>query len=162
MTRSKPKVCADSECEKTFTQYNSLQKYCSSVCAYKNSKKTKKAKQKVYKGVNDLNVKSEIDFYFEIWNSRKQRSFLSNQRLNFAERSEFWYNCFAHVLSKSQSKYPKFKLYSKNLILLTPEEHHLLDHGTEMQRQKYAKKYGCDWQKVYGLREELVQEYNNL
>lgn len=160
MAHYKERQC--SECGNTFRQYNSLQKYCSAQCASKNLSKKKHVKNKEYKGVNNLKVSSEIYLYLKIWETRPQRSFLSNQRLNFAERSEFWYNCFAHVLSKSQSKYPKFKLYSKNIILLTPEEHHLLDHGTEMQRQNYAKKYGCDWKKVYDLKAKLTEEYKNM
>lgn len=34
----KEKKCADKECENTFPQYNSLQKYCSTECNKKNSK----------------------------------------------------------------------------------------------------------------------------
>lgn len=156
------KIKRCTECGTPFRQYNSLQKYCSSTCAYKNQSQKKSKQQSKYKGINNFNVSSELDLYFKIWQSRTQRSYLSNQRLNFAERSEFWYNCFAHLLSKSQSKYPKFKLYSQNIVLLTPEEHHLLDHGTEKQRQDYAKKYGCDWKKIYDLRDRLKEQYKKL
>ena len=35
---------------------------------------------------------------------------------------------FLHVLPKAQGKYPHFKLYTPNIIIGTPEEHHLWDH----------------------------------
>ena len=74
---------------------------------------------------------------------------------------------YAHILSKAQNKYPKFKLYDKNIVFLTPTEHHILDHGTIEQRQKYKdmmwkdNKVFVDWNKLYILREELLKEYNN-
>ena len=73
------------------------------------------------------------------------------------------WNC-AHVLAKGQNKYPKFKFYKKNLILLTEYEHQLLDAGTIEQRQHYAEyceQNGgkCDWQKLFDLKEELLEEY---
>ena len=45
MNRNK-KTCQDSECENSFWQYNSLQKYCSPSCAYKNAKKPEQKKRK--------------------------------------------------------------------------------------------------------------------
>jgi DNA-directed RNA polymerase subunit RPC12/RpoP len=94
-----------------------------------------------------------------IWNEREHKSFLTEQSLEGYFGHESWFALFAHVLSKAQNKYPKFKLYKKNIVLLTPFEHHLLDHGTEKQREDYAKEYNCDWNKIYKLKEELKNEY---
>ena len=69
---------------------------------------------------------------------------------------------FAHVLSKAQNKFYKFKLYKKNIILLTPHEHLLLDHGTIEQREMYATKTGCDWNTILELEEELKYEYKAI
>ena len=74
---------------------------------------------------------------------------------------------FAHVLAKGQNQYPKFIYYKRNIILLTEEEHFLLDHGSEEQREKYradcqAQGFDCDWDKLWELKKELIEEYNNL
>lgn len=98
--------------------------------------------------------------FLSIWLSSDRRSFLSGKPLDRYAGTDFFPNLFAHVLSKAQNKYPHFKLYSNNIILLTPEEHTLFDHGTNDQREKYAKLNGCDWEKVYKLKDELIKEYN--
>ncbi len=116
-------------------------------------------KTKPYSGVNDLNVKKESEMYEKIWNSRDRVSFLSGKPL-VSEGSVFWHNQFAHILAKGKAKYPKFKLYSKNIILLTPEEHNLLDFCSSDDREKYGHRNNCDWNKVYNLQDELKNEYN--
>ena len=74
-----------------------------------------------------------------------------------------FYNCFAHVLSKAQNKYPYFKYYAKNIVLLTPGEHALLDQGTEEARISYALDVkSANWQPLYDLREELEKEYKKV
>jgi hypothetical protein len=103
----------------------------------------------------------ELTLFKSIWSTRTQVSFLSGRDLSSVP-DYLWLNMFAHVLSKSQSKYPKFKLYSKNIILLHPDEHFLLDHGNSDQRDKYAKKWNCDWSSIDKLREQLKREYDRL
>ncbi len=95
----------------------------------------------------------------EIWNEREHRSFLSNKPLDKYEGTDLWYNLFAHVLSKALNKYPKFMLKKENIVLLTPEEHALFDHGSAKQRAKYADENKCNWFKLYNLEEELKLEY---
>ena len=112
-----------------------------------------------YAGMNDLCVSGEAELYKAIWDSREHKSFLSGKPINLVEGSNFWFNVFAHVLAKGKAKYPKFKLYSKNIVMLTPEEHNLLDHCSSDEREKYAKRTGCDWNKIYNLAEELKEEY---
>tara|TARA_R110000803_G_scaffold16197_8_gene44500 strand:- start:12236 stop:12724 length:489 start_codon:yes stop_codon:yes gene_type:complete len=115
--------------------------------------------KKEYKGVNDLSVDKEVEMYKILWENREHESFLSGLPINIREGSSFWYNIFAHILAKGQAKYPKFRLYSENIIFLTPEEHLLLDHCAKEQRDKYAEKYNCDWSVVYDLQEKLKKEY---
>jgi hypothetical protein len=117
---------------------------------------------KPYSGVDDLNVGGELKMFEHIWDTREHISFLSDKPLGVVKNGHMWVNVFAHVLAKGLAKYPKFKLYSKNVILLTPEEHNLLDFCSEAQRQAYAAVNGCDWQKVYDFREELKEEYKLL
>lgn len=61
-------------------------------------------------------------------------------------------SCFMHVIGKGS--YPKFKLYHKNLVLATPEEHEVYDHETH--KAKADPKY--DW--LFVLADELTSQYN--
>ena len=64
---------------------------------------------------------------------------------------------FAHILAKGQSKFPLFKLYEKNIMLMTFEEHDAWDNGS-IEKLKADPR----WQKVFQLREELIEEYKSL
>lgn len=104
----------------------------------------------------------EMALFQSIWASREKKSYLSGKELKNYEGTSFFPNLFAHVLSKAKNRYPKFKLFEKNIILLTPDEHYLYDFGTEEQRNKYAQEHGCSWAKIYELKDELVKVYNQL
>lgn len=95
----------------------------------------------------------ELALFTSIWHTRKHESFISGKKLH-----EFNVSFFAHVLSKKQ--HPKLRLFDRNIVLLTPEEHTLYDQGTEDLREKYAQRTGADWSKLYKLKEELLNEQN--
>ena len=59
MDNQKLKVCGDKDCDKTFKQYNSLQKYCSPGCQNKNRKVNLKLKP-LYK-IPKVSEKRKID-----------------------------------------------------------------------------------------------------
>jgi hypothetical protein len=105
-----------------------------------------------------------------IWNVRSQRSFITGTWLRYIQPGHpLWFSLFAHVLAKGQNKYPYFRHYAKNIIILHPKEHFLYDFGTEEQRIAYAldieEKSGgkntCDWNKLHELEEELKEEYRH-
>jgi hypothetical protein len=106
--------------------------------------------------------------FHELWNRLPRKSFISGLFLRDFANTELFYSCFAHVLAKGLNKYPYFLLYAKNIVLLTPQEHHFLDHGTADQRIKYSLgleemtggKQKADWAKLEALAEELKKEYN--
>lgn len=150
-----PKTCEYGNCSNPIWSRKTMR--CKYHTPFK--KTTPKVKEKVYKGVNDLDVKNQIELFEILWDNSNRKSFLSDRPIKISRSSNFWYNIFAHVLSKSKSKYPKFSLYSKNIVLLLPYEHFLLDHGTEDMRKKYAEEFKCDWNKIYSLRDDLRQEY---
>jgi len=105
----------------------------------------------------------ESALFDAIWKTRPHVSFISDKPINIEYHSDLWYSIFAHVLSKGM--YSKFRLLDRNIQLLLPEEHTIFDQGTEDQRQKYAQMCendggGCDWQRLYDLKSELLQEYN--
>jgi hypothetical protein len=99
--------------------------------------------------------RSLIDLYQEIWEERDHTSFVSDKRIPFFSLSNF-----SHCLAKGQGKYPKFKYYKKNIVLLLPYEHFLVDSGTIDLRAKYQKENpSCDWERLAQLKIELLSEY---
>jgi hypothetical protein len=133
--------------------------FCKMHQYLRTDKKPKPLKKKAIKPKTRENS-GQAALFLSIWYSSDRLSFLSGKPLDRYAGTDFFPNLFAHVLSKAQNKYPKFKLYANNIILLTPEEHTLFDHGTIEQREKYGKLNGCDWEKVYKLKDELIKEYN--
>jgi hypothetical protein len=102
----------------------------------------------------------ELKLFVKIWKTRERVSFLTGKRLTNEIGTSFWFNLFAHLIPKG--KYGNFRLREDNIILLTPNEHYLLDFGTEDQRNRYALENGCNWDKVYCLQEDLKKEYRDL
>ena len=111
-----------------------------------------------------VDASSEFSLFLKIWNSNYfKKSFLSGRYLSdFKIGMQQWYSLFAHVLSKAENRYPKFRLYRKNIVLLHPEEHFLFDQGNSDQRAKYEKEYNCSFDKLERLKEELIIEYENI
>lgn len=133
------------------------------LCQYHNNirKLNIKKEKREEKGEDEL-----ISVYKRIWASRPHISFLTGESLETTHKS-LWVNQFAHVLAKAANKYPKFKYYDKNIILLSPIQHSLLDHGSEEARALYqARKLEqgipCDWNKIYELRDKLKTQYPNI
>lgn len=103
----------------------------------------------------------EKELFDDIWEDRVHKSFISGKPLDQYHGTDFYVNMFAHVLAKG--KYPKFRLEPENIVLLTPEEHTLLDHGTIAQRKKYSEEnLWVDWDKLFEHREYLKEKYNQL
>lgn len=99
----------------------------------------------------------------QIWMRSNKKSFVSDLFLRKFMSTDLAYNCFAHVLAKGLNQYPYFKYYAKNIVLLTPGEHALLDQGTEEARISYALDVkSANWQRLYDLREELKVEYKKV
>jgi hypothetical protein len=113
---------------------------------------------------------TQVAIFKQIWIRLPKKSFISGLFLREYEGTDLFPSCFAHVLAKGQNKYSLFKYLAKNIALLTPHEHHLLDAGTENQRISYALdieektggKQTCDWKKLYDLRDELIKEYKEI
>ena len=101
-------------------------------------------------------VTGELVLFQAIWNTRKHVSFLNDKPLG--EDAYVWY--FAHVLRKAKGHYPKFKLYEKNIILLTKEQHDLYD--LNVRNPEYLTGLDARWQKVFDLRDELLLEYDKI
>lgn len=105
-------------------------------------------------------ITTELSCFKIIWSIPPMRSFLSGEYLRGYHDAGYSFACCAHILSKAANKYPHFRLYLKNIILLSPHQHSLLDAGTEAQRISYSKKFKTvNWQKIWDLKEELKKEY---
>lgn len=113
----------------------------------------------------DIKEIGQLDIFEEIWYERDRVSFISGENLEHYFDTPFFVNLFAHVLAKAKNKYPKFKLYKKNIVLLSPREHSLFDQGTMDLREKYRREMAeqgiiVDWDKLFDLFIELKEEYN--
>jgi hypothetical protein len=104
---------------------------------------------------------TQVVIFKQIWLNSNKKSYVSGLFLRKFMQTDLFFNCFAHVLAKGSNKYPYFKYYAKNIVLLTPGEHALLDQGTEEARIKYTFDVkSANWQPLYDLRDELKEEYN--
>lgn len=91
-----------------------------------------------------------------IWATRAHRSFLNGEKLG--DDAYAWF--FAHVLRKAKGHYPNFKLFDKNIILLTRSQHEEYDNNVRNPEFLIAK--DPRWQKVFDLRDELLKKYEKL
>lgn len=104
---------------------------------------------------------SEWAAFRTLWTYMNKKSYVSNLWLRDFYAGPYFLNVFAHVLPKK--KYPYFRYYLRNIVLLTPSEHVLYDHGTIEQRETYAKTVKtADWTRLGVLKESLLGEYNSL
>ena len=98
----------------------------------------------------------EAILFKEIWDElepEERVSFVTGG--NLEDRYEMRSFYFAHVLSKKS--YPEFRLYKKNIVLLTLKQHKLWDAGRhKIKEDPQMMRF---WQKMFDLEEELKIEY---
>jgi len=100
-----------------------------------------------------------------IWNIYPHKSFISGLWLRTYENTKLFPNCFVNILD--EKKYPHFKWYLKNIILMTPGEAGLWQDGTEEERIQYALSIeeqsrgesSARWDILKAMGEELAKEY---
>ena len=117
----------------------------------------------------------ELSLFMEIYQQRPKESFISGISLE-KYTGKLWFNLFAHVIPKNGDNELSFentdlknkylRLNKDNIVLLTPYEHMLFDHGTEKQREDYkiiSRKHGIivDWNKLYELKKQLKTKIKN-
>lgn len=95
-------------------------------------------------------VTGELNLFKEIWGERPHISQLTGRPLKY-----FDVKYFAHIIAKS--KWEVGRLLKSNILILHPEEHNLLDQGTQKQRDEYAKKWNCDWNFIEELKQKLYE-----
>lgn len=118
---------------------------------YKQQKK-KAAGKKTGKYVFKREPTGEAQLFEDIAEKRDWICFVTGERLNELTPTQF-----LHVLPKALNKYPKFKLYEKNIVLASNDTHFKWDHTP---RSKLRKNPLFD--KLFALEEELKEEYKTV
>jgi hypothetical protein len=149
------KICNDGAEVRLVSRAKSLclHHYKQDQYAKAREKQNLKRLNKGYAGINavsdkqkDLN-KADDKFYREIWRERPHVSELSGEELG--DKMERFF--MSHVLCKKL--YPHFRHLKKNIVLMTKHEHVIYEFSVPV---------GPKWEKVKKLKEELLQEYNEL
>ena len=118
----------------------------------------------------DVTRITQIMLFKQIWLLSNKRSYLTGIFLREYFGTDLFLNLFAHVLPKAQNKYPLFKHYARNIVLLSPGEHGLWDQGTEEARIAYSLEIEAatggrakaDWDKLKALEASLKEEYKKV
>lgn len=93
----------------------------------------------------------QVDVFEEIAEEREWACFVTGATLRELTATQFM-----HVLPKALNKYPKMKLYKKNIVLATDEVHHAWDH-TDRKAIRQDPRY----KKLFDLEAELKEEYKS-
>lgn len=96
---------------------------------------------------NKQMVVSEVELGKSLYISRAKRSEVSGNPLG----DDYDHVFASHILAKGP--YPKFRLYYKNIVLMTYIEHH------QWEFEQYKIKDKPEWQWVFQLKDLLKQEY---
>jgi hypothetical protein len=102
--------------------------------------------------LSSKNPTGEREIFAEISNERDWRCYVTGIELKELKASQF-----AHVLPKALNKYPLFKLYKNNIVLLSDEVHYAWDFKPRSELKKDSR-----FDKLFVLEEELKQEYKLL
>ncbi len=111
-------------------------------------------------------MESEKQVMDRIISERPPVSFVSGQNLSTYLNCYLRYNCCAHVIPKAghirlpfptkDARNKHLRLNEDNIVLVTPHEHHLIDHGTEDQRARYEKENNCGFGGFFAKKEKLI------
>jgi len=117
-----------------------------------------KWKPKIKKVILPKNT-GQLALFDQIWNTRPHVSELSGGPLDKYYNTPFFIWLFAHVLDKKN--YPLFIIEEENIMLMSPEEHRLLDHGDSDHREAYNEdhKYTANWDLFFQKKGYLKNKY---
>jgi hypothetical protein len=120
------------------------------------SKYLKKQAEKNYKKYHpekkvmrnmDFGFKGEWDMFNKIWDEYPFHTCqFTGESLDKFYKTDFWPNCFLHILPKG--KYPLFKLNKFNVVLGHPDFHRIVDAGTLDDRLKHPQWDWGTWDKL--------------
>ncbi len=115
---------------------------------------------KDFKKDPDFGFDNQQDLFAWLWQEAKDKNGIvicpyTKERLNRFYNTEMWYSCFAHVLPKGQYTY--FKLNPKNIRVVFPEFHRIIDQGTSIDRINHPTWRFDLWD---GEKEEMRIQYD--
>lgn len=100
---------------------------------------------------------TEMEMFKHIWNIEPHFSFISGIPIRHPSPANF-----AHILSKAVNRFPHYRLNPGNIVLVLPEEHNLIDQGTEKQREAYCRRIkSASFRPFYAKAERLSKEYSD-
>ena len=154
------KACHHSTCmNPVFSHgYCTNHQYLRTDSKYIDKRKDKRLRQyypvkKVSKNPS-FGFEGELEMFHQIWGERPHKCIFTGEDLNQFYYTDFWYNCFAHILPKG--KFPLFKLNPENVRLVYPEFHSIVDQGTKADRLKHPE---WDWTYWDELTQQLKAQY---
>jgi hypothetical protein len=158
MIQQKLKICKGCKTDQKIWSHGYCNK-CWSIERPVNLKRSPiKSKTKVIH--QDGIILSEKAAFLVAYKKRGERWFLSGERVSIEELTA---SNFSHLLAKGQNKFPLFKYYWKNILILQEDEHYILDNGTEKQVSEFIGELtpyeAHRWGVMMQLRDELILEY---
>ncbi|MBT7928817.1 hypothetical protein HN682_02705 [Candidatus Peregrinibacteria bacterium] len=104
---------------------------------------------------------NQFGMFLSLWENAKKAgkvySQISGIDITWTYGTDLWVNCFAHILNKEMWR--RYKLNPNNILIVSPDEHSLLDQGTVKQRKDYETKNNCSFDLFYTKKDKLQQEY---
>lgn len=101
---------------------------------------------------------TETELFRHVWDTVPHYSYVSGIPITEPSPANF-----AHVLSKAVNRHPHFRLNPDNILLVTREEHNLIDQGTQAARDRYCQRIRtASFGPFYKKREELEKQYEIL
>lgn len=94
----------------------------------------------------------EKQVFTSIAESREWKCFVTGEILHALKPTQF-----AHVISKAENKYPKYKLNPDNIVLLSDWAHYQWDFGVRSELKKDKR-----FDKLFTLEQELLNEYKSV
>jgi len=149
------------------TDRNTKKRFCrrhqylrSDIVKTVKKKSLKERNKKLTRNKEDFDVfkygfRGERQLFEYLWETKSHKSEISGRNL---EDITLFFSMFAHVLNKKS--FPLFRYNPRNIMIVHPEEHVLIDAGTASSRRKYQEEYpSADFIRFYLRKEELLKQY---
>jgi hypothetical protein len=142
--------CQSHQRERTDDKYNRTHKSNRGIPQYTDKKRDHEI---------SFGFEGQLDLFNWLWEDAKDKNGIvrcpyTGERLNRFYNTELWLNCFAHILPKGQYTY--FKLNPKNVKVIFPDFHKIVDQGTSLDRVNHPSWKFEAWDQ---RKEELKIEY---
>lgn len=110
----------------------------------------------------------ELKLFKQIAEIRPHVSGITGENISHWINSYASLNCFAHIIPKNgcnQLTFPNKEVKDNllrnnpdNIMLVSPEEHFLIDHGTQEKRERYERQHNCSFDVFFEKKKKLIEE----